>query len=286
MAVAPSGEVYVSVQGGDHAGVQVYSAKGRYLRNVPNAPTDLHGFIIAPAPDGTPSIFGVSQRAQHVVELSLDGRVELDIPVGVIPDQYKNLAPGKPATILSGIAVGPNGDIYVVDGYGLDFIHRFDKTGRYLASFGGKGAPWNFDQCHKIVVDPRFKPARLLCADRHHSRIVAMDLDGKVIGNYAENLRYPSAMAIYRNELALAELDGRVSILDMKGQIVTSIGANDNKDEIRGNAKAPPDMWRPDLFYSPHGIAYDRNGNLLVTEWSKWGRVIAIDRQLKTASNR
>ena len=45
--LSPKGEIYVSVQGGDHAGIQVYSARGQYLRNVPGAPTDLHGFIIA-----------------------------------------------------------------------------------------------------------------------------------------------------------------------------------------------------------------------------------------------
>jgi hypothetical protein len=279
IAVAPTGDIYVSVQGGDRAGVQVYSAKGKYLRNVPNAPTDLHGFIIAKAPDGAPAIFGVSQRTQHIVELGLDGAVKLDIPVSVIPDPFKNTTPGKPATILSGIAVAPNGDIYAVDGYGTDFIHRFDKTGRYLASFGGKGAPWNFDQCHKIAIDPRFKPARLLCADRHHSRIVAMDLDGHVLGVFAEPLRYPSAMAIYKNELAVAELDGRVSILDLKGRIVASVGANENKDQIRGNTKAPPEIWEADKFYSPHGLAYDKDGNLVVTEWSKWGRVTRIARQ-------
>ena len=65
IAVSPAGEIYVSVQGGGHPGIQVYSATGRYLRNVPGAPTDLHGFIIARAPDGTPSIFGVSRLCRQ-----------------------------------------------------------------------------------------------------------------------------------------------------------------------------------------------------------------------------
>src|SRR5580765_7815168 len=70
VAVSSSGEVYVSVQNmwrvsvlldgrkvdadvplpaeyaDPYAGVQVYAADGRYLRNVPNAPPDLHGFIL------------------------------------------------------------------------------------------------------------------------------------------------------------------------------------------------------------------------------------------------
>jgi len=278
IAVSPAGEIYASVQGGEHPGIQVYSAKGQYLRNVPNAPTDLHGFIIAKAPDGTPAIFGASRLGQHIVELGLDGRVKLDIPATVVPDQYKEHAEGKPATNLTGIAVAPNGDIYVVDGYGLDFIHRFDKTGRYLSSFGGKGEPWNFDQCHKIAIDTRFTPARLLCTDRRHGRLVHMDLDGHVLGVFAEGLRLPSALAIRGDELAVAELAGRVSILDKNGQLVASIGTNDNQDEIRTN-KAPPEKWQPNLFYAPHGIVYDAQGNLLVTEFNQWGRVTRLTRQ-------
>src|ERR1700760_2041254 len=132
IAVSSAGEIYTSVQGGNYAGIQVYAANGKYLRNVPNAPTDLHGFIIAKGQNGKDSIFGVSRLNQKIVEMSLDGKMLLSIQADkVIPDQFKEHAPGKPATNLTGIAVAPNGDIYVTDGYGLSFIHRFDKDGRY-----------------------------------------------------------------------------------------------------------------------------------------------------------
>ena len=45
VAVASNGDVYVSV-GGPRGGVQVFGPDGRYLRNVPNAPADIHGFVI------------------------------------------------------------------------------------------------------------------------------------------------------------------------------------------------------------------------------------------------
>ena len=50
------------------------------------------------------------------------------------------------------------------------------------------------------------------------------------------------------------------------------LGANENVDEIRTN-KAAPEIWRNGLFYAPHGIAYDTNGNLFVTEFNMFGRV-------------
>ena len=212
IALSPSGDIYVSVQGGERPGIQVYDGSGNYLRN------------------------------------------------------------------LTGIAVAPGGDIYVTDGYGLDYIHRFSAAGKYLRTFGGKEAPWNFDQCHKIAIDTRFTPLRLLCTDRRHDRLVHMDLNGHVLGVFGWGLRLPSALAIHGDELAVGELMGRVSLLDRKGQITAVIGTNDNVDEIRTN-KAPPEIWKSGLFYAPHGVTYDAKGNLLVSEFNQYGRITRIERK-------
>ncbi len=275
IAVSPARGVVGRVQGGDHSGIQVYSEQGRYLRNVPGAPPDLHGFIIARAPDRNFYIYGVSRLAQEIIQLKLDGSRALTIPASAIPAQYKK--DDKQAINLTGIAVAPNGDIYVTDGYGLDFIHRFDKGGKYTASFGGKAAPWNFDTCHKIAIDPRFLPVRLICTDRRHDRLVHMDLEGRVLGEFGWGLRLPSALAIRGDELAVGELMGRVSLLDKNGHITAVIGTNDNVEEIRTN-KAAPQIWQPDRFYAPHGVTYDAKGNLLVSEFNQYGRISRVER--------
>lgn len=275
VALSPAGEIYASIQGGDHPGIQVYSSQGKYLRDVPGAPPDLHGFIIARGPDGKSYIYGVSRLAQQVIQLTLEGKNVLTIPASAIPDRYKKNE--AQAINLTGIAVAPNGDIYVTDGYGLDYIHRFDKAGKYLATFGGKAEPYSFDTCHKIAIDTRFTPLRLLCTDRKHNRLVHMGLDGHLIGTYAEDLRLPSALSIRGNELAIAELEGRVTILDRDGKVLAHIGTNDNAAEYHVNT-TPPSVWKPDRFYAPHGITYDTAGNLLVTEFNQYGRLTRIVR--------
>jgi len=278
IAVSPAGEIYASVQGGNYAGIQVYSAKGHYLRNVRGAPNDLHGFIIARGLDGKADIFGVSRLNQKIVEMSLDGKMLLSIAADeVIPDQYKAHGLKRPATNLTGIAVAPNGDIYVVDGYGLDYIHQFDRGGRYIKSFGGKGAPWNFDQAHKIAIDMRSSPVRLLVTDRRHRRIVAMDLDGRILKVFGEGLRLPSAFSIHGDELAVAELEGRVTLLDRNDKVITTIGQNDNSDQVHVNT-TPPSVWKEGLFYEPHGVTFDAAGNLLVTEFNQYGRITRVTR--------
>ena len=74
VAVSSKGEVYVSVQGGPKAGVQVYSAKGKYLRNVPKAPPDFHGFVIKKQADGE-FIYGARLGGQNILKLTLGGVV-------------------------------------------------------------------------------------------------------------------------------------------------------------------------------------------------------------------
>lgn len=277
IAVSPAGEIYVSVQGGLHPGIQIYSAQGQYLRNVPNAPDDFHGFIIAAASDGIPNIVGASLLGQKIIRMTLDGKINLVIPASAIPDQYKSRRDSNLSLSLTGIAVAPNGDIYAVDGYGRDFIHRFDKSGQYLATFGGGSEPWNFTTCHKIAVDSRFVPARLVCADRSHGRLVHMDLNGQVLGVFAEGLDLPGAVAVFKDWLAVAELGGRVTILGVKGEVIASIGSNRKADEIKTN-EVPPEKWQQHLFYAPHGVTFDASGNFLVTEWSEWGRVVRVSR--------
>jgi hypothetical protein len=45
VALSSKGDIYASVQDPD-AGVQVYAPDGTFLRNLPNAPSDFHGFVI------------------------------------------------------------------------------------------------------------------------------------------------------------------------------------------------------------------------------------------------
>lgn len=277
VAIAPNGNIYVSVQGGERSGLQVYDKRGQYLRNLPDAPTDFHGFIITKAGGKDAYILGARLQGQEIVKLDLAGKVLMRIPSTSIPDRYKgNNVNGDLSVRLTGVAAAPNGDIYAVDGYGRDFIHHFARDGQYLGTFGGVEAPWNFKLCHKIGIDPRFRPVRLVCVDRRHGRLVAMNLDGQVIGTVAEGLDEPAAIAFFKNDLAVAELGGRVTILDRGGQVIARVGANETAEQTKNN-NVPPSAWQDHLFYAPHGIAYDDKGNLLVAEFSKWGRVSRVN---------
>src|SRR5947208_2937038 len=95
------------------------------------------------------------------------------------------------------VAVSSNGDLYVTDGYASDYIHRFDHAGKYIKSFGGKKEPYNFNTLHKVAIDTRFQPARLIACDRANNRVVHLSLDGEFIGVVAKDLLLPAAIVLY-----------------------------------------------------------------------------------------
>ncbi len=274
IAISEAGEVYVSLTGGLRAGVQVYDANGKYLRNVPNAPNDFHGFVIHKDADGTEYIYGPRVGAGSILKMKLDGEIVMTIPGESIPLEYwkKNAKTGEGAIRLTACDVAPNGDIFVTDGYSSDYIHRFDAEGKYLATFGGKGEPYNFQTLHKIAIDTRFDPAQIVGVSRTDGRLVHVSMEGEYLGNIATELLMPAALVVQGDYLAVGEIKGRVTVFDKAGNIAAQFGANENADEV-GTNKTEPEKWRAGVVTAPHGIDFDAAGNLYVTEYSIFGRV-------------
>ena len=277
IAVSSKGEVFVSVQD-PAAGLQVYAPDGTFVRNVNGAPSDFHGFVIKQQADGE-FLYGATLRGQTVVKMKLDGTILMTIGSSAIPDEFKvrNARSNELQLLLTGLDVAPNGDIYVADGYASDFIHRFDKTGKYLASFGGRKAPYNFNTLHKLAIDTRFQPPRIIAVDRANNRVVHMSLSGEFIGVVASDLLLPAAITLSGDNVVVGELRGRVTVLDKAGTVVERIG--ENSGEGVGSNQAKPESWRPGLLLSPHGVALNARGDLFVSEFNLYGRVHRFNRQ-------
>ncbi len=282
--IAEDGKFYLSLMSTPEikGGIHVYSPEGNKISELKNAPDDFHGFVIHQDNDGIEYIYGASLRHKKLVKMTLEGKIVLEIDaVKAIPSNFHNKTivnsgKPKPELQLTAIDVDTDGYMYVVDGYSLDFIHKFDNKGRYISTFGGQASPYQFNNCHKIHIDPRFSPNRLMCTDRQNGRIVHMTLDGELIGDYAINLRRPSSVAFYEDIAAVAEISGRVSLLNKSGVTIKTLGTNNAKDEINTNLTTPK-QWREGVFTAPHGITFDHKGNLFVTEWNKIGRIVRFD---------
>ena len=119
-------------------------------------------------------------KGQEVVKLSPTGKVLMMLGKegvsGNGPDVFD-----RP----TGIAVAPNGDIFVSDGHYPNKhenarVMKFAKDGSFIKAWGQKGAaPGDFDEPHDIFLGG--SQNRLYVADRRNNRIQVFDQDGNFL---------------------------------------------------------------------------------------------------------
>ena len=163
------------------------------------------------------------------------------------------------------VAIAPNGDIYVVDGYGSQKVHRFDKNFKLIKTMGGPGKEHGkFNTCHGIWVSTLKKEPEIYIADRANNRleVYSLELEYK---RTIDGMRLPCCFYQHDGRLYIPELGQRVTILDSDDKVVAQLG--DGKGAEKDIAK------NPDKFAFPHAMCVDSKGNFYILEWVADGRV-------------
>ena len=265
-----AGNIYITTD--TERGILVFSSAGRFLRAF--GPTRIHGLELRKE-DGAEYIYGARPSDHEVLKLKLDGTIEWTIHYPPEAGIYKDENGFKPCAVT----VGPDGSIYVADGYGSNFVLKFDRDRKFVKAFGGPGAEeGKFNTCHGIALDTRQDKPLLLICDRNNNRVEYWDLEGNFVKVIRKDLRMPAAVYIRGDYAVFPELQGRVTVLDKAGNIVAQVGDNPNVGQ-RANYDLPPDQWKDGICNSPHGAAIDEQGDLIVTEWSKFGHLHKFSRE-------
>jgi DNA-binding beta-propeller fold protein YncE len=125
-------------------------------------------------PDG--NIWTVDSGSSMILKFSRRGEKLMEISVGEQPV-------GRGATNgTSDIAFGPNGRIYISDGYGNARILEYNSKGERVRQWGSAGTgPGQFNQPHGIAVDEQ---GIIYVADRNNARLQRFDLNGKYLGEW------------------------------------------------------------------------------------------------------
>ena len=162
---------------------------------------DAQGNVWASDANANETVLGMSardsngvRRGEQVFKLSPTGKVLMTL-------SKRGVAGNGPDTFdqPSGIAVAPDGDIFVTDGHGKnDRVVKFSKDGRFIKTWGHHGAgPGEFDQPHDISIGG--SQGHLFVADRGNNRVQVFDRDGNFIAAWKQFGR-PSAVFVGKDD--------------------------------------------------------------------------------------
>lgn len=219
------------------------------------------------------------REAGQVVKTTLDGRLIFAIghprTIGVYKDDE--------AFMPTETAVAPNGDIYVADGYGSDYIIQYNSKGQYIRHFGGhnnSNPDHNLRNAHGIAVDLRDKNKPVLIATSREEncfKIFTMD------GQYIKRIDLPGmyvCRAVMDEQHVYAGIcwskdtsgkiiggdSGFVTILDANNKVVSNPGGTapvyTNGVLQQSFAEKTP------VFQHGHDVCVDDEKNLYICQWN------------------
>lgn len=216
------------------------------------------------------------RQAGRIVKMTTDGRLVFNVGHPATIGVYKEDEPFMPTEI----AVAPNGDFYVADGYGSDYILQYDYKGQYIRHFGGKN---NEDQnanlinAHGVAVDLRDpnNPV-LICSSRTENSLKYFTLDGTYLRTVELPGLYVCRPVIDDNNIyagvcwsktkegkGWVDNTGFVTILDGDKVVSNPGGAA----PVYENGVLQQMYQDSDVFNHGHDVCVDEDKNLYICQW-------------------
>lgn len=181
-------------------------------------------------------------------------------------------------------AIAPNGDIYVADGYGSNFVLRYDRNGKFISRFGGKdGVPEaeRLSNAHGVAIDLRAGggKATVIVTSRADQCFRRFTLEG----TYVETLPVPGCMVCrpviagqelyagvcWSKDPVASKLPGNPSgftvVLDQDNRVISAPGGTEpvyENDVLKPLTRAEP------VFDHGHDVCVLENGDLIVCQWN------------------
>ena len=246
----------------------VYDKTGRVHRTFGHDYPGIHGLTLYG--EGSDECIFITDTDRHqVFMLSMQGKKLMTIDYPKDAGIYQSKEQFRPTEV----AIGPNGDIYVADGHGLNYVIQYDQYGKYKCHFGGTyDINASLNGCHGITVDTRNETPTLLVTSQATSECKRFSLDGTFI----ETIPIPGCWicrpVIKGEYLHFAvigtkswwEYDGIVVILDKNNKIVGAPGA---KESSLVNGSPLGLTYDGRTFMNPHDVCIDHDDNLYVPQW-------------------
>jgi sugar lactone lactonase YvrE len=199
-----------------------FDPDGKYIRSMGEGFTRTHGLFI----DRDDNLWVTDVTTGIVVKFSPQGETLLTLGTKGQPGDWNEATGSHHFTEPTDVAIGRGGDIFVVQGHtagkGDPRVLKFDKTGKYIKSWGGSGTePGKFQVAHGIAVDAK---GLLWVTDRENQRIQVFDQDG----TFVRELKYaglPCGLQIGDRDIYMVNgFAGQILRLDLNGNVLAAVG--------------------------------------------------------------
>jgi sugar lactone lactonase YvrE len=201
-----------------------FDPSGAYVRSFGEAMVRAHGLRI----DRDGNLWATDVGAHTVMKFSAKGDLLMTLGVKGQAGAWDEATGERKFNQPNDIAIAGNGDIFVVQGHtpgltrGDARVLKFDKTGRFIKSWGGKGkGPGQFDVAHGIAIDAK---GLLWVMDRENQRIEVFDADG----NFVREMKYaglPCSIDIGRQYVYMVNgFAGQLLRMDLNGKVLAATG--------------------------------------------------------------
>jgi hypothetical protein len=204
VAIDPGGVIYVLQRGDKADPVIAVDKQGNTLRSWGK------GIFTVPHSvrvDADGNVWTVDAGSSVILKFTPQGKKLQEISVGEIATGDKCAFPTLCGT--TDIAFGPNGRLFISDGYGNARILEYASDGRRVKVWGSAGTgPGQFQIPHGIAYEGK----TLYVADRGNSRVQRFDLDGHYLGEWT-NLGRPFALKVAGGALWVSTMSPKPAIL-------------------------------------------------------------------------
>jgi DNA-binding beta-propeller fold protein YncE len=220
VAFDSKGHVWVLTRG--NPSLYEFDNNGKFIRSFGEGLfTRSHGLRF----DNDGNIWATDVSAHTVMKLNTQGEVLLTIGTKGQRGDWNDTTHflNEP----NDVAIAKNGDVFIAQGHtpganGDARVLKFDKTGKFIKSWGGKGKePGKFDVAHGLAFDAK---GQLWVTDRENQRIQIFDQDGK----YIKELKYsglPCSLDIGSQNIFMVNgFAGQLLKMDLDGKVLAATG--------------------------------------------------------------
>ena len=250
--------------------VIIYDKSGRLLEVWGTDFPGAHGLTLN-VEGGEDFLYITDYERHELIKTTLKGKIVLRLPYPKASGKYESAQQYLPTET----AVAENGDIYIADGYGLQYILHYNQRGTLLNVFGGKGkGVAHFDNAHGICIDDRNPDNKtLLITARQQNKLKRFSLDGTYLSSIDLPGAYICRPVIHGKEVYLATIwsgdgsdgTGFISILDENDRLVSAPGGCMPRYK---DGQLKPMYQTLKIFSHPHDVCVDEDDSLYVPQWN------------------